>query len=147
MTPFRGGADARLVASAEQYYRAMYQASEASWNLRDTHMYDTLTRLLEAWGPGSRAVVWAHNSHIGDASATTMGTEYKQINLGQLCRESMGNRAALIGLDTYTGTVAAASEWDGPMQVRQVLRARPDSYEHVAHASGLPRASWICAPA
>jgi erythromycin esterase-like protein len=137
---FEAAQNARLVASAEQYYRAMYQASEASWNLRDTHMHDTLTRLLEAWGPGCRAVVWAHNSHIGDASATTMGTEHNQLNLGQLCRRSMGSRAALIGLDTYTGTVAAASTWDGPMRIKKVLPARADSYEYVAHAAGLPRA-------
>ncbi|WP_011301031.1 erythromycin esterase family protein [Cupriavidus necator] len=100
----------------------------------------TTARLLEAWGPKCRAVVWAHNSHIGDASATVMGAERNQLNLGQLCREAMGNRAALIGLDTYTGTVAAASRWDGPMQVKQVLPARTDSYEHMAHAAGLPRA-------
>jgi len=137
---FDAAQNARLVASAEQYYRLMYYGSAASWNLRDTHMFESLTRLLDAHGPQSKAVVWAHNSHIGNAAATAMGSDRHEINIGQLCRETFGAQAALIGLDTYTGTVAAASDWDGPMEIKRVLPARTDSYEFIAHESGVTRA-------
>lgn len=130
--------NARLVASAERYYRIMYHGSAASWNLRDTHMFQTLAQLLAVNGPASKAVVWAHNSHIGNAAATAMGREQGELNVGQLCREQFGSQAALIGLSTYTGTVAAASDWDGPMEVKRVLPARGDSYEFLAHQSGVP---------
>ncbi|UIF90757.1 erythromycin esterase family protein [Cupriavidus sp. UYPR2.512] len=128
--------NARLVASAERYYRVMYHGSDDSWNLRDTHMFETLAQLLQAHGPQSRAVVWAHNSHIGDASKTEMGASQGQLNIGQLCRESFGDAAALIGFSTYDGTVAAATSWDGPMEIKQVRPARADSYEHLFHAAG-----------
>ncbi|KAI3594048.1 Protein-L-isoaspartate O-methyltransferase [Cupriavidus sp. U2] len=137
---FDAAQNARLVASAEQYYRLMYYGAAASWNLRDTHMFDVLTRLLDAHGQHAKAVVWAHNSHIGNAAATAMGTERQELNIGQLCRERFGTRAALIGQDTYAGTVAAASDWDGPMEVKRVLPARTDSYGFVAHEAGVPRA-------
>lgn len=132
--------NARLVASAEQYYRLMYYGAAASWNLRDTHMFDVLNRLLETHGPQSKAVVWAHNSHIGNAAATAMGTDRQELNIGQLCRERFGADAALIGQDTYAGTVAAASDWDGPMEVKRVLPARTDSYAYIAYEAGVPRA-------
>ncbi|EKS70563.1 MULTISPECIES: protein-L-isoaspartate(D-aspartate) O-methyltransferase [Caballeronia] len=128
--------NARLVASAEQYYRAMYGASAESWNLRDTHMFDTLDSLLDAWGPDARAVVWAHNSHLGDASATEMGRMRDELNVGQLCRERFGDDAALIGFGTHAGTVAAASDWEEPMQIMQVRPSRADSYEHQFHLAG-----------
>lgn len=128
--------NARLVASAERYYRVMYHGSDDSWNLRDTHMFETLAQLLHAHGPASRAVVWAHNSHIGDASQTEMGTSQGQLNIGQLCREAFGDAAALVGFSTYDGTVAAATSWDGPMEIKQVRPARTDSYEHLFHAAG-----------
>ncbi|MDR5806770.1 protein-L-isoaspartate(D-aspartate) O-methyltransferase [Caballeronia sp. LZ019] len=131
--------NARLVASAEQYYRAMYSGSAESWNLRDTHMFDTLTSLLDAWGPDSRAVVWAHNSHLGDASATEMGRVRDELNVGQLCRERFGDAAALIGFGTHGGTVAAASDWDEPMQVMNVRPSRADSYEQQFHLAGVNR--------
>lgn len=131
--------NARLVASAEQYYRAMYGGSAESWNLRDTHMFDTLTSLLDAWGPDARAVVWAHNSHLGDASATEMGRVRDELNVGQLCRERFGDDAALIGFGTHTGTVAAASDWDAPMQVMNVRPSRADSYEQQFHLAGVTR--------
>lgn len=137
---FDAAQNARLVAAAEQYYRLMYYGSAASWNLRDTHMFDVLTRLLDAHGPQARAVVWAHNSHIGNAAATAMGTDRQELNIGQLCRERFGTRAALIGQDTYTGTVAAASDWDGPMEIKRVLPARTDSYAFIAYEAGVPRA-------
>lgn len=128
--------NARLVASAERYYRVMYHGSDDSWNLRDTHMFETLEQLLHTYGPQSRAVVWAHNSHIGDASKTEMGTRQGQLNIGQLCRETFGDAAALVGMSTYDGTVAAATWWDGPMEVKAVRPARADSYEHLFHLAG-----------
>src|SRR3569833_3113532 len=102
--------NARLVASAERYYRIMYYGGAESWNLRDSHMFETLEQLLEARGPSAKAIVWAHNSHIGDARFTEMGKVRDELNIGQLCRERFGAAAALIGLGTHTGTVAAASE-------------------------------------
>jgi protein-L-isoaspartate(D-aspartate) O-methyltransferase len=129
-------ANARLVKNAEAYYRAMYYGSAESWNLRDTHMFETLCALLEARGPRAKAVVWAHNSHIGDASKTEMGLMRDELNIGQLCRERFGADAALIGFGTHTGTVACADDWDGPMQVKRVNPSRPDSYERLAHDSG-----------
>ncbi|WP_245215300.1 erythromycin esterase family protein [Pararoseomonas baculiformis] len=132
-------ASARLVKNAEEYYRVMYYGGSRSWNLRDTHMFETLCSLLEAKGPQSRAVVWAHNSHIGDASRTDMGRERGELNIGQLCRERFGRDAALIGFGTHTGTVACASDWDEPMEVKRVNPSRPDSYERLAHDSGVER--------
>lgn len=132
-------ASARLVKNAEAYYRAMYYRSAESWNLRDTHMFETLCTLLDARGPGAKAVVWAHNSHIGDASKTDMGLERGELNIGQLCREHFGEEAVLIGFGTHGGTVACASDWDEPMEVKRVNPSRPDSYERLAHDSGIPR--------
>ncbi|PAX07321.1 erythromycin esterase family protein [Sphingomonas lenta] len=130
--------NARLVANAEAYYRVMYQGSAESWNLRDTHMADTLDLMLEA-RPGVKAVVWAHNSHIGDARDTDMGRERGELNLGQLMRERHGSDARLIGFGTHTGTVAAATDWDGPMEVKRVNPSRPDSWERASHDAGHQR--------
>ena len=126
--------NARLVANAERYYRIMYYGSRASWNLRDTHMFETLTTLLDFYGPDSKAIVWAHNSHVGDASATEMAAR-GELNLGQLCRRAFGKRAYLIGFGTDSGTVAAASDWDAPMQVMKVRPAEAKSYERQFHAA------------
>jgi len=131
--------NARLIASAERYYRIMYYGGAESWNLRDTHMFETLGHLLEARGPRSKAVVWAHNSHIGDARYTEMGVVREQLNIGQLCRERFGNEAALIGFGTHAGTVAAASDWDGDMEVKRVRPSHRDSYERLCHDAGEPR--------
>lgn len=128
--------NARLVANAEQYYRTMYRASVSSWNLRDQHMFDTLVMLLDLYGPGSKGVVWAHNSHLGDASATAMGARGEH-NVGQLARERFGPAAYLVGFGTHTGTVAAASNWGEPMEVMNVRASHPRSYEHLAHESGV----------
>ena len=130
--------NARLVANAERYYRIMYYGSRASWNLRDSHMFETLKDLLAFHGADSRAVVWAHNSHIGNAAATEMAARGEH-NIGQLCREKFGDRAYLIGFGTNSGTVAAASEWDGPMEVKKVRPALANSYEQLCHATGLAR--------
>lgn len=132
--------NAHLVQNAEAYYRAMYYGSAESWNLRDTHMFETLEGLLAHHGPDARAVVWAHNSHIGDARATDMGKERGELNLGQLCRQRFGEAAALIGFGTHTGTVACASDWDEPMEVKRVLPSREDSYERLWRRAERPRA-------
>jgi putative phosphoribosyl transferase len=131
--------NARLVADAERYYRIMYYGAHHSWNLRDNHMFDTLQRLMAWEGPDARAVVWAHNSHIGDARHTDMGSERGELNLGQLCRQAYGRDAALIGFGTHSGTVAAASDWDAPMEVKAVRPSRPDSYEALCHQVGQER--------
>jgi erythromycin esterase-like protein len=131
--------NARLVASAERYYRAMYYATAESWNLRDRHMFDTLNHLMEWRGADAKAVVWAHNSHVGNAAATDMGRARDEINIGQLCREKFGDDAALIGFGTDRGTVAAADDWDGPMKVKTVRPAHPESYEYLCRDSGVHR--------
>jgi erythromycin esterase-like protein len=132
-------ANARLVKNAEAYYRVMYHRSAESWNLRDTHMFETLCQLLEAKGPTSKAVVWAHNSHIGNAAFTDMGERRDEINIGQLTKERFDARARLIGFGTHSGTVAAADDWDEPMQVKQVRPSLAESYERMSHDSGVPR--------
>ena len=128
--------NARLVKNAEQYYRIMYEGSSESWNFRDQHMFDTLKNLLDFHGPGSRAVVWEHNSHIGDAAATEMGAR-GEINVGNLCRKHFGDDAYLIGFGTHHGTVAAASDWGAPMEIKIVRPSHPESYERLCHDSGL----------
>jgi protein-L-isoaspartate(D-aspartate) O-methyltransferase len=132
--------NARLIASAERYYRIMYYGGAESWNLRDSHMFETLKNVVAARGPNARAVVWAHNSHIGDARHTEMGAVRDELNIGQLCREHFGaQHVALIGMGTHSGTVAAASDWDGDMEVKRVNPSRPDSYERQFHDAGMPR--------
>ncbi|MEJ2538511.1 MAG: protein-L-isoaspartate(D-aspartate) O-methyltransferase [Gemmatimonadota bacterium] len=128
--------NARLVANAEQYYRAMYRGAVSSWNLRDRHMFGTLELLLAHHGAESRGVVWAHNSHLGDASATAMG-DRGELNVGQLTRESFGPEAYLIGFGTHTGTVAAADDWGQPMKIKRVRPSHASSYERTAHDTGI----------
>lgn len=130
--------NARIVKDAEQYYKIMYRASAASWNLRDKHMFETLESLLEYGGRGAKAVVWEHNSHVGDASATQMSVR-GEYNVGQLTREKFGDKAYIVGFGTDHGTVAAASDWGGPVEFKQVRPAHPRSYERVFHDSGVPR--------
>jgi protein-L-isoaspartate(D-aspartate) O-methyltransferase len=130
--------NARIVAAAEQYYRVMYYGDAVSWNLRDQHMFDTLERLLAHRGPNAKAVVWAHNSHIGNAEFTEMGQVRGEHNIGQLSRASFGDDAALIGFGTDRGTVAAASDWDGAMEIKRVRPARDDSYEGRSRDANIP---------
>jgi erythromycin esterase-like protein len=132
-------ANARLVKDAEAYYRVMYYGSAESWNLRDTHMFDALNMILDAKGPGAKAIVWAHNSHIGNAAFTDMGREREELNIGQLAKEKFGHAARLIGFGTHTGTVAAADDWDEPMKVKRVRPSLPESYERMSHDSGVER--------
>jgi erythromycin esterase-like protein len=131
---------ARVVARAEEYFRSMHQGSTATWNLRDTHMADTLEILaehLEQRTPRAKLVVWAHNSHVGDASATDQA-QLGEINLGQLCRARRRDDTILVGFTTYTGTVTAASRWGGPAERKQVSPALSDSYEQLFHDTGVP---------
>ena len=130
---------ARLIRDAEAYYRAMYYGGGEAWNLRDTHMFETLQALLDAKGPDAKAVVWAHNAHVGDARATDMGAVRDELNLGQLCRQAFGDEACLIGLGTHTGTVACASDWDGPIEVKPVRPSLPESQERQSHNAGMGR--------
>ncbi|HEU0045292.1 erythromycin esterase family protein [Sphingomonas sp.] len=132
-------ANAKLVADAEAYYRVMYHGAAESWNLRDTHMADTLDLILAAKGDGAKVVVWAHNSHLGDARATDMGRRRGELNLGQLARERHGKGVRLVGFGTHSGTVAAASDWDAPMEVKTVRPSLPGSVERLCHDSGVAR--------
>jgi erythromycin esterase-like protein len=129
--------NARVVRAAEHYYRIMFQGSTESWNLRDRHMFDTLQALLERRGHRAKAVVWAHNSHIGNAAATAMGWQ-GEFNIGELCRTAFREEAALVGFGTDRGTVAAASDWDAPVEIKTVRPARPDSYERIFLETGVP---------
>lgn len=133
--------NARLIRAAESYYRIMYEGSTESWNLRDRHMFETLRTLMEQ--RGAKAVVWAHNSHIGDAAATEMGWG-GQFNIGELCRTAYGRDAVLIGFGTDRGRVAAASEWGGPMEFKQIRPALARSWEAAFrdHAPARSLCSW-----
>jgi protein-L-isoaspartate(D-aspartate) O-methyltransferase len=131
--------NARLIASAERYYRIMYYGGAESWNLRDTHMFETLGHVLEARGPKSKAVVWAHNSHVGDARHTEMGLMREELNIGQLCKQRFGDACASVGFGTHAGTVAAACDWDGDMEVKDVRPSHRDSYERLFHDAGIDR--------
>ena len=132
--------NARLVANAERYYRTMYYGSRASWNLRDTHMFETLQALLAHHGADAKGIVWAHNSHVGDSAATEMAAR-GEYNIGRLCRQAFGDAMYAIGFGTYRGTVAAATDWDGPMEVKRVRPGLERSYEALCHASGVPQ--WL----
>jgi len=138
---FDAEGNARLVAAAEEYYRVMYYGGPASWNLRDQHMFDTLERLLLHRGSAAKAVVWAHNSHVGDARATEMGAARGEHNIGQLSRQAFGDAAFNIGFGTHTGTVAAATDWGGPMEVKKVRPSHPSSYERLFHEAEVPACS------
>jgi len=133
--------NARLVKNAEEYYRTMFRGRISSWNLRDSHMADTLDALaqhLSKPGKPAKIVVWEHNSHVGDARATEIGRQ-GEWNVGELARKAYGDDACLIGFTTYDGRVTAASEWDGPAQHKHVRPGMAGSYEHLLHTVGLPR--------
>ncbi|WPG38873.1 erythromycin esterase family protein [Variovorax sp. EBFNA2] len=139
---FNAEQNARLVKNAEAYYRSMYLRDVSSWNLRDRHMVETLDELERHLGRGGerpRIVVWAHNSHLGDARATEMGGRRGELNVGQLMRERHGRDAVLIGFTTHAGTVTAASDWGAAAERKQVVPSRADSYEGLLHATGIDR--------
>ena len=130
--------NARAVVSGEHYYRSMAGGTFSSWNLRDRHMFDTLLRVLGARGPGAKAVVWAHNSHVGNAAATEMGRRGEH-NIGQLCRQHFREEAVLIGFGTDRGTVMAASRWGTHPEVQQVRPSLDGSYGAVFRQAGQDR--------
>ncbi len=135
--------NARLVKNAEKYYRSMFRGRASSWNLRDQHMVETIDALV-AHLDGSRqpkAIVWAHNSHLGDARATEM-SQHGELNVGQLVQERFGSEAVLIGFSTDHGTVTAASDWGARAERKRVRPALQGSYEKLFHETGLPR-FWI----
>ena len=137
---FSAEQNARVVADAETYYRAMFGNGVESWNLRDRHMMSTFEALLDhvaGMNGRVRAVVWAHNSHLGDARATHMGT-IGEVNLGQLARERFGDQMVSIGFTTHTGTVTAATDWEEPANLMIVEPSLPGSYERLFHDSGIP---------
>lgn len=132
-TVFSTEQNALIAVNAEKYYRAMMSFDNESWNVRDTHMMETLDRLIEFYGDGSKGIVWEHNTHIGDARATDM-KRAGMVNIGQLAREQYGiNQVYLVGFGSYEGTVIAGSEWGAPMKVMKVPEAREGSIEQVLH--------------
>jgi erythromycin esterase-like protein len=134
--PFSANENAHLVRDAELYYRTMFGGRVSSWNLRDQHMAETLDRVLAYLGPDSKVVVWAHNSHLGDARATEMGRQ-GELNVGQLVRERRNGTVFSLGFTTYSGEVTAATNWDEPAQRKVVRRALPNSLEALLHETGL----------
>lgn len=138
---FSAEQNARLVANAERYYRSMFHGRVSSWNLRDTHMVETLDAVidrLERDGEPARLCVWAHNSHLGDARATQMGRS-GELNVGELVRERYGDATCLVGFTTYTGTVTAAHDWDEPAHRRIVRPGLAGSTEALFHRVDDPR--------
>ena len=135
--------NARLVKNAEQYYRSMFRGRASSWNLRDRHMVETIEALV-AHLNGSRqprAIIWAHNSHLGDARATEL-SQRGELNVGQLVRERFANEAVLVGFTTHHGTVTAASDWGAIAERKNVRPALRGSYEELFHETGVSR-FWI----
>ncbi|SDY94999.1 Erythromycin esterase homolog [Micromonospora pattaloongensis] len=135
--------NAEVVAGAERYYRAMVAGGRSSWNVRDRHMDETLDRLLDYYGPHAKAVVWAHNTHVGDARATDMAAA-GEVNIGQLARERYGpERVVLVGFGTHRGTVVAGDAWGAPMQEMRVPPARRGSLEEALHEAAPPQALFV----
>jgi erythromycin esterase-like protein len=138
---FAAEQNALVVRNAERYYRAMMRGGSASWNVRDRHMAETLDRLMAHHGPGAKAIVWEHNTHIGDARFTTMRSS-RTVNVGQLVREAhgespeQGDGVVLVGFGTHRGTVIAGEEWGEPMRRVRVPPAREGSWEDVLHRAG-----------
>lgn len=138
---FHARQNARLIKNAEHYYRSMFHGRVSSWNLRDQHMADTVDELLkylDQLHPGAKMVLWAHNSHLGDARATEMGRG-GELNVGQLLRQSHGPDVFNVGFTTHTGTVTAADNWDEPADLKDVRPSLPASYERLFHDTGINR--------
>lgn len=132
--------NARVAKNAEHYYRAMYRGRPNTWNLRDTHMVDTLDNLTAHFiqrGEQPKGIIWAHNSHLGDASATDMSRR-GEVNVGQLMRERHPDETVLVGFTTYSGTVTAASDWGEPAEQKRVRPGMSDSYEELLHEVEIP---------
>lgn len=138
--------NAEVVAGAEHYYRAMAVGGPAAWNVRDRHMDATLARLLDRYGDGSRAVVWAHNTHVGDANATDQAM-LGEVTIGSLARERFGrDRVVLVGLGSHHGSVIAGRTWGAPMSEMRVPPGRRGSIEDILHATAPPSALFVFPP-
>jgi erythromycin esterase-like protein len=138
---FQAEQNARVAKNAEEYYRAMYRGRVSTWNLRDQHMAETVDELfrhLRKQGRDPKVVLWAHNSHLGDARATQMA-DIGELNVGQLMKEKFGHEVYGIGFTTYSGTVSAAANWGAPVERKRLRRALPGSYEALFHELEIPR--------
>ena len=132
---FNAEQNALVATNAELYYRTMVRGGAASWNVRDTHMMETLDRLLKHHGPRSKAIVWEHNTHVGDARATDMARS-GMVNIGQLAREAYGGEVVIAGFSSYAGSVIAGQQWGAPMERMRVPEAKRGSWEHLFHQAG-----------
>ncbi|MFO7933376.1 MAG: erythromycin esterase family protein [Bacteroidales bacterium] len=131
--PFNVEQNAMTAVNAEKYYRAMIRGGPESWNIRDTHMTQTLEKLLQFQGPGAKAIVWEHNTHIGDARATDMAAG-GLVNVGQLVREKWGEEETVaVGFGSYEGSVVASEAWGSPMKEMEMPPARENSVEYLLH--------------
>jgi erythromycin esterase len=132
---FNAEQNAFVAVGAERYYRTMIRGDSESWNIRDRHMVDTLQRLVQHHGSTTKAIVWEHNTHVGDARATPMARQ-GMVNVGQLTRDRLGDEGVvLVGFGSYQGSVIAGRSWGGPMEVMPVSEAREESWEGVLHQS------------
>jgi len=139
---FAAEQNALVLKNAEAYYRTMVLSNAESWNVRDQHMAETLSRLLDFHGVGAKAIVWEHNTHIGDARFTDMADD-GMVNIGQLARERYGeDQVVLIGFGSHRGSVIAADEWEAPMERMKVPEARPGSWEDLLHQAGADN-KWL----
>lgn len=137
--------NARLARNAENYYRSMFRGRDQSWNIRDMHMAETLGAIeghLSGQGAQAKIVVWAHNSHLGDARGSAMGWERGELNLGQLTRQMWPRSTFIIGQTTHSGTVYAADDWDAPGRIKTVRNSLNGSLEDTLHETRLP-AYWL----
>lgn len=133
---FNAEQNALITVNAEKYYRSMLEGGAASWNIRDQHMQETLERLLKFHGRNARAIVWEHNTHIGDARATDMAAE-GMFNIGELARKRFGDEeVVLVGFGSYSGTVVAGDNWGAPMKTVKVPEAMSGSWESLMHEAG-----------
>ncbi|REL38566.1 erythromycin esterase family protein [Rhodohalobacter sp. SW132] len=136
---FNAEQNTKVAMNAEEHYRGNLMRGAQSWNARASHFYLTAERLLSFYGEGSRGIVWAHNTHIGDARATDMARQGAH-NIGQLAREDLGEENVFaIGFGTYEGHVLAGREWEAEMEVMRTPQARSGSWEEMLEATGLPR--------
>jgi erythromycin esterase-like protein len=144
---FQAEQNALVLQNAEAYYRSMVRGGPESWNIRDRHMTETLERLMARHGPEARAIVWEHNTHIGDARFTDMADE-DMVNVGQLVRQTHGGEGiVLVGFGAHHGSVIAGRRWEAPMDLMPVPPARPGSWEHILHQAGVENALFLLADA
>ena len=139
---FAAWQSARVVQGGEAYYRALYREGEISWNWRERHLAETVSQFLEYLGPRAKVVVWAHNSHVGDARATSQ-SEAGEVSLGQLLRERFGDDVVLVGFSTYRGDVRAAPDWGRADRVWRLRPALDESWHAQLHRLGFPSALLI----